>query len=103
MYFWGPETLICHLGWDTPLLHTLVYMSAGVSRDQKSSHRIKLSKLVQELFNFYSFGTPRMVGVSVCGGAPTCMHIHAKKYMLRNGKWLATCLSCLGSCQITKY
>ena len=41
--FLGPKSKICYLQWDTlicTLTCTLVYMSAGVLRDQKSLNRI---------------------------------------------------------------
>ena len=70
---------------------TLVYMSAGVFIDHKSSNRIKLSWLVKDLLHFYWFGPQ---GVGICRHAPhaCCTHTctHVKRYMLRNCKWLTS-------------
>ena len=54
MYFLGPKPKSTI--WDkTPpsCLSTLVYMSAGVSKNYKSSNRIELSQLVPALLHFY--------------------------------------------------
>ena len=94
-------------------------MSSGVFRGKKSSNRIKLSRLVQNLLNFGVLGSLQLwggaggwMGVWGMGVSPhtcTCMHMHihthacthmhAHVYMYRNCKWPPTwrhpCLSCL--------
>ena len=95
-------------------------MSSGVFRGKESSNRIKLSQLVQDLWNFGVLGSLQLGGgaggwgggVSGSiwghgGGVPTCMymHMHARTcmhthvYMYRNCKWPPTlrhpCLACL--------
>ena len=83
-------------------------------RGKKSSNRIEISRLVQDLLNFGVFSSLRLWGGGrwgVSGGdlegggvsphtcTHTCMHAHARKRMYRNCKWLPTwrhpCLSCL--------
>ena len=93
----------------------LVYMSAGRFRGHKSSNRIELSRLVQDLLNFGVLGSLRLWGggrwvggpSGGMGGVPTHMHMHAHArtcthihlYMYRNCKWPPTwrhsCLACL--------
>ena len=70
----------------TPPTYTsnLVYMYAGGFRGHKSSNRIELSRLVQDLLNFGVLGSLRLWrwgaggwGYGVVGGAPhTCAHAH---------------------------
>ena len=63
----------------------MVYMSTGMFRGKKSSNRIELSRLVEELLNFGVFGFLWLLGVGgewmgVGGGwgvAPTHIHMHA--------------------------
>ena len=109
---WGRWVEGC-LGWST-----IVYMSSGMFRDEESSNRIKLSRLVPDFLNFAVLGSLRLWGggrwVDGCLGAsggmrgvPTCMHMHIHAhtcththvYMYRNCKWLPTwrhpCLACL--------
>ena len=57
--------------WDrTPPTYTsnLVYMCAGGFRGHKSSNRIELSRLVQELLQFFRFGFSWLWGVGQVGG-----------------------------------
>ena len=88
-------------------------MSSGVFSSKKSSNRIELSQLVQDLLNFGVLapcGSGEGAGgggVWGYGGIPThvhmhmnthtCMHTHV--YMYRNCKWPPTwrhpCLSCM--------
>ena len=89
-------------------------MCAGGFRGHKSSNRIELSQLVQDLLNFgvlgslWLWGGGRWMGsIWGHGGVPTHMHMHAHActcthahlYMYRNCKWLPTwrhpCLACL--------
>ena len=61
-----------------------VYMSAGVSRYQKSSIRIELSWLVLGLFDFYWFVGSPSGWVGGCVGLPyTCTHAHTHAYTYR--------------------
>ena len=84
-------------------------------RGKKSSNRIELSRLVQDLLNFgvldslWLWGGGRWVGgvwghLGAWGVSPhactcMCMHTHAHVYMYRNCKWPLTwrhpCLACL--------
>ena len=57
-------------------------------RGKESSNRIELSRLVQDLFEFWCFGLPAALGWGVggwggewLGGAPTHMHMHAHTCM----------------------
>ena len=67
----------------------LVYMCAGGFRGPKSSNRIELSRLVQELSNFGVLGFLWLLGVGGWGwgwlGVPpdmcACMHVHARTCM----------------------
>ena len=81
--FWGQKhkSAICDR---TPPTYTsnLVYMCAGGFRGHKSSNRIELSQLVQDLLNFGVLGSLLLWGWGmggwgwgVVGGAPhTCAH-----------------------------
>ena len=53
MYIFGPKSKICYLWWDTPPTCTpsVVYMSAQMFRDPKSSNRIQISKINKNLTN----------------------------------------------------
>ena len=89
----------------------LVYMCAGRFRGHKSSNRIELSRLVQDLLNFGVLGSLRLWGggrwvggIWGHGGCPhtqahACTCTHAHLYMYRNCKWPPTlrhpCLACL--------
>ena len=84
-------------------------------RGKESSNRIELSRLVQDLLNFWCFGLPAALGRGQVGGGAsggmggvpthTHMHVHActrrhaHLYMYRNCKWPPTwghpCLACL--------
>ena len=82
----------------------MVYMSTGMFRGKKSSNRIELSRLVEELLNFGVFGFlwllgvgGEWMGVGVVGEVPphtyTCMHMHMHGHacmvnMIISCKWL---------------
>ena len=93
-------------------------MSSGMCRGKESLNRIKLSRLVQDLFNFAVLGSLRLWGggrwvggmSGASGGMEGCpphthMHVHAHTgtythvYIYRNCKWPPTwrhpCLACL--------
>ena len=71
--------------WGCPGWSTIVYMRSGMFRGKESSNRIKLSQLVQELFNFGVLGSLQLWGGGrwVVGGSRgmgecphTCAHAH---------------------------
>ena len=82
--------------WGVSGWSTIVYMSSGMFRGKKSSNRIELSRLVQELLNFGVFGFLWLLGVGggcmgvggwlegalhTCAHACTCMHTHTHMHM----------------------
>ena len=107
--FLGPKhkSAICDR---TPLTYTpnLVYMCAGQFRGPKSSNRIELSRLVQDLLNFgdlgslWLWGRGRWVGgvlghlgawgLSPCACICTHMHTHTCMHMY-------TCIEIANDCR----
>ena len=72
----------------------LVYMCSGGFRDPKSSNRIELSRLVQDLLNFGVVGSLRLwgwgvgcMGVGGGWGVPhTHVHMHVHGHTCAHGK-----------------
>ena len=112
MYIFGPKSKIHFvIGHPPTCTPSVVYMSAQVFRDPKSSNIIQISRFVQFLLTFDSFqASPWGVGVGgwgwdsvrVFGVVPyACahMHTHARMYvhvhtcinMIISCKWLLPC------------
>ena len=86
-----------YLGWTT-----IVYMSSGVFRGKESSNRIKLSWLVQDLFNFGVLDS-LWFWVGACGGGgvwghlghggvPTNVHTHMHTQCTHMQTHMYTCI-----------
>ena len=52
MFFWAQNIINIYDGTPSSCTPNLVYMGAGMSKDYKSSNRIKLSQFVQDLLHF---------------------------------------------------
>ena len=89
MYLFRSKSKKCYLWWDTPTCRSnLIYISVAKCRGTKSSNRIELFWLVQDLLNFTDLGIPLgvewggwiWVGWCGCVGCPMhaclCMHAH---------------------------